>query len=336
MSKFSDDLAPIGGLQPLGGNVATQPNTEPTVSNGTPEPVGPTASPTLPPGIGYGPSSPALINAPRGPISHRPSYDDPEQASKIPLYVTGGVGLAALIGIVILLIPAPPVPPPTAWEPFTAADESFTCELPKEWNIHAMGKASTDSQPSIGDGVTAKKGNASIEMTVSSVTGLLTGQLLFGDDPIPSGVFNSRAAPIHRAHGKQFKNRFRGFKETKVTPTPQMFPKMTGVVMDKTGKEFVPDIRWNEYTAGGNQFGFGGKRHGYRVTVGGGMSIVNVICESSERDWEKMKPAFERTIVSVNEMRKMPATAVPMPGGGSMPMGGEVPGFGGSGLGGGQ
>ena len=79
-----------------------------------------------------------------------------------------------------------------------------------------------------------------MEITVSSLAGLLTGQLLFGNDPIPSGVFNSRAAPIHRAHGKQFGKHYRGLKESKIIPTAQMFPKMTGVVMDTTGKRTCP------------------------------------------------------------------------------------------------
>jgi hypothetical protein len=242
--------------------------------------------------------------------------------------------VAVLIGIGIALIPPPPVPAPTAWEPFVAADQSFLCELPKGWDIHAMGKASEKNEASVGDGVIAKKSNASLEMTVSSVAGLIAGQLLYGNDPIPSGFMNSRAAPIHRSHGKSFKNRFRGFKETKVTPTMGMYPKMTGIVMDKTGKEAVPDIRWSEYTAGGNKFGFGGKRHGYRVTVGGNQYILNVVAECSEKDWAKLKPSFERSIVSLNETRKPQGSMIPMPGGGSLPTGGSVPGLGGAGFGG--
>lgn len=335
MSNFPDDLAPIGGLQPLGGNVATQPKPETVNPPAEPAPAV-SASPSLPPGIGYGPTTPASLEAARHYSSHRPTYEEEQREKKIPVYIMGGVGVAALIGIGIALIPAAPVAPPEAWQPFVAADQSFRCDLPKDWQVTAMGKASTDPQPSIGDGVLAKKSNASVEMTVSSVTGLLTGQLLFGNDPIPSGVFNSRAAPIHRAHGKQFKKRFAGFKETKITPTATMFPKMTGVVMDATGKEFVPDIRWSEYTAGGNQYGFGGKRHGYRVTVGGTQSIVGIVCESSEKDWQKLKPAFEKAIISVNETRPRPGDNINVPGGASLPMGGNVPGFGNSGLGGGQ
>lgn len=327
MSKFSDDLVPMGGLQPLGGTTAPSPTVEPTIS---PEVPAVTASPALPPGIGYGPTIPAG----QGGSSYRPVYEDPEQASKLPVYVTGGVGLAVLIGIGIAMIPAAPVPAPTDWESFVAADQSFLCELPKGWDINAMGKASQKNEPSVGDGVIAKKSNASLEMTVSSVAGLIAGQLLYGNDPIPSGFMNSRAAPIHRAHGRKFKDRFRGFKETKVTPTPEMYPKMTGVVLDKTGQEAVPDIRWSEYTAGGNKFGFGGKRHGYRVTVGGNQYILNVVAECSEQDWPKLKPSFERSIVSLNETRKPQGNGIPIPGGGSLPVGGGVPGLGNSGFGG--
>ncbi len=340
MSKFSDDLTPIGGLQPLGGNAATQPPPPPAVSASVPSlsqsPVRLPSSPTLPPGVGYGPTAPSSPDGYRNP-GYRPAPpDEPEEASRLPLYIGGGVGLAVLIGVGLLFIPAAPVAPPTAWEPFVAADNTFLCDLPKGWEVHAMGKASAENQPSVGDGVTAKKSNASVEMTVSSVSGLIAGQLLFGDSPVPTGLFNSRAAPIHRASGKRFKTRFRGFKETKVTPTPQMFPKMTGIVADKTGKEFVPDIRWHEYTAGGNQFGFGGKRHGYRVTVGGNQSIVNIVCESSEGDWRKLKPAFERTIVSVAETTAPQGKMLDLPGDSVLPMGGQVPGVGNSGMGSGQ
>ena len=155
MSKFTDDLAPIGGLQPLGGNTVTQPKTESVPPLETPIV---SSSPALPPGIGYGPSNPALRHSlPPHSASYQQPYDAPEGSSKLPIYITGGVGLAMLVGIAIAFIPAAPVAPPTNWEPFVAADQSFSCDLPKEWYIKAMGKASTEKEASIGDGVLAKK-----------------------------------------------------------------------------------------------------------------------------------------------------------------------------------
>lgn len=330
MKQFSDELTPVGGLQAIGGDSA--PITPTELHHATNNVVTLSQSTAAVPPM-YGNSPGSFPQNQVHPASSYKSRDIGEDApNRLPLYIGGGAAVAALAGLSLLLIPTAPVEAPKDWLPFTAADQSFACEVPKSWEVIPMGKASSANENSIGDGVLAKKGDAMVEVTVSSIGGLLTGQLLFGDETIPSGVFHSRAAPIYKAHGKQFKKKFSQFKETKITPLMQQYPKMTNVVMGQTEKDLVADIRWSEYTATGNRFGFGGKRHGYRMAVGGNQYIVNVVCECSERDWVKLKPAFERTIASVNETRKPAPGMIGVPGGASLPMGGNVPGFGGSGL----
>ncbi len=339
MSKFADELTQIGGLKPLGGEAALTPKSEaPPVQPGT-APYAPRVVQPLPPGSPYVPPVPGgNMPPPTGALPTRPtSYpappeDDAEVPSRLPTYIGGGVAAVILIWIGTLFIPSAPVDAPTEWTTFTASDQSFACELPKKWEIKSEGNASTSTEAAISDGVTAKRGDADVEVSVSSVTGLIKAQLMFGDDPIPSGFAHSRATPIYQAHGRVFKKRFAHYKSKRVEPTPEMIPRMTGIVPDENNRELLPDLRWSEWTASGNQYGFGGKRHGYRTTVGGNNYIVNVVCECSERDWPKLKPAFERMIVSVSEPRKAgPGGGVAVPGGGSLPTG-DMPGFGGSGL----
>ena len=319
MKQFSDELTPVGGLQPLGGGAPTPVPVE--SSSAANEPTKPdTAHRSVRPEPYHGATYP----------SHHAAIDPP---SKIPYYLLGGGVVAAAIGAVFFVVPSTPVNAPAEWQPFTAADKSFACEIPKSWDVTAMGKASAANELSVEDGVIAKRSDAKVEVTVSSITGLITGQLLYGNDPIPAGTFQSRSAPIFRAHGRQFKKRFAHYQEVSVAPTNVMYPRMTNVVMGKDEKDLVADIRWGEYTATGNNFGMGGKRHGYRMAVGGNKYIVYVICECSERDWTKLKPAFERTIASVREIRPPGGSNIALPGGASLPMGGEVPGFGASGFG---
>ncbi|MBC8141271.1 MAG: hypothetical protein H7Y38_07495 [Armatimonadetes bacterium] len=301
-------------LQPIGGGSYSPPPPPPDLTQ-APVPLAPTEYAAQP----VRPTS-----------SVPPRYEDPD---KPPMYLYGIGGVVALAAMgwgVSLFLPSAPVDAPAAYVPFAAADKSFTCELPDKWRVEAMGEASAEAKNSLSNGVEARQSDAYIKVTNSSIAGLITGQLLYGDDPIPQGAFGSRARPIFNDHGKGFKKRFKGYKETKLSPAETQLPKMTGIVQVENTKDFVPDIRLAEFTATGNSYGLGGKRHGYRMAVGGSAQIVNVVCECSERDWVKLKPAFEKVMVSLAEPRPagLDRGGVAVPGGATLPTDGEVPGFG--------
>ncbi len=259
-----------------------------------------------------------------------PRYEDPDKPPTY-LYVIGGVAAVAVLDWgVSFFLPSAPVDAPTAYAPFAAADKSFTCELPDKWQVEALGTASAEEKNSMSNGVEARKSDAYIKVTNSSIAGLLTGQLLYGSNPIPDGTFGSRARPIFNDHGKGFKKRFKNYKETKLTPAEAQLPKMTNIVQVENAKEMVPDIRFAEFTASGNNYGLGGKRHGYRMAVGGSKEILCVVCECSERDWQKLKPTFEKVMLSLSEPRPagLDPGSVAVPGGAALPTSGGVPSYG--------
>lgn len=53
-----------------------------------------------------------------------------------------------------------------------------------------------------------------------------------------------------------------------------------------------------EFTA--SEGAFGGKIHGYRLTLLGGVHQFNVICKCKEQNWETKKPLFERAMQSIS------------------------------------
>ena len=307
----------MSDLQPIGGGSYVPPAAP------TPPPAPPAPMPdTIASATGYRP-------APLSAAPPRRQAEDPDNPPAY-LYGIGGVAALALLGWGgSFLLPSAPVDAPAAYVPFAAADNSFTCELPDKWRVEPQGRASKENRNSIADGVEARQSDACIEVTTSTIAGLLTGQLLYGSGPVPDGLLNSRARPVFNDHGRAFKKRFKGYKETKLTPTNSQLPPMTNLVLVENTRDMVPDIRLAEFTASGNKYGIGGKRHGYRMAVGGNAEIVNVVCECSERDWTKLKPAFEKVMVSMAEPRRAGMPGVAVPGGGApLPTGG-VPGFGG-------
>jgi len=304
----------MSDLQPIGGGNYSPPPPPPDLTQ-VPVPLAPTEYAVQP-------------VRPAGTVP--PRYEEDPDKPPTYLYGIGGViALAAMGWSVSLFIPSAPVDAPAAYKPFAAADQSFTCELPDKWQVEALGTANAEEKNSISNGVEARQSDAYIKVTRSSIAGLLAGQLLYGSNPIPEGTFGSRAKPIFNHHGKGFKKRFKNYKETKLSLPESQLPKMTNVVQVENTKDMVPDIRFAEFTASGNSYGMGGKRHGYRMAVGGTKEILCVVCECSERDWQKLKPAFERVMVSLAEPRPagLDRNSVAVPGGATLPTGG-VPGYG--------
>jgi hypothetical protein len=52
-----------------------------------------------------------------------------------------------------------------------------------------------------------------------------------------------------------------------------------------------------EFTASGGAFG--GKVHGYRLTLLGTVHQYNIICNCSDKNWERNEPVFERVMKSI-------------------------------------
>jgi len=287
MPDPKDLLAPIGGTKPEG----TEPGVSQTFSSldeAMPKlrtvagpasttqtaPVAPPAQPASPVGL------PAL-RPQREPQAAAPAYDQQpitptrpvayEEVAAAPnkRLIFGGIGAAVAVVAVaaFVLLHRGPAVVPSTYTTFTSADNTFTCETPNGWNTYATGEASGDKHSTKLNGVYMQSGDAAIEVTFSTVSGLVGSQLIFGKDPTPEAMGG-------------------------------MIPgKDTGTDLD-----FVPDARLYEFTASGNWLGFGGKIHGYRATMAGSNLIAAAECHCSEGEWEKLKPAFLHVIEKVQEV----------------------------------
>lgn len=357
---MSDDLAPIGGssnsqasensapsLAPIGGGGSGGANTMPTLGQiqqpvqQTPPPAGSSAATTAA-APGMMPPPPSGTAAPRPPVNPAggatasplpgtaypartpaaPAYEDPDSGTMRKILLGfGGVVLAAiLVGAYFLFRTPPPVPAPTGFTAFTAQNDSFRCETPNGWNLQPTGKAGvkTDNQT---DGILMTNGNAQIRITMVDIAGQMQSELLFGKEIVPESMGGSRANSLHKRSKKVFAARFKEFKET---PYSGGIPSKMGGIYFNDSKEMVPDTKMTEFTASSNRWGLGGPVHGFRASLGGGQLIAAVTCYCSERDWEKLKPAFLHVIGSVEEIRH--ANEDEEGGGGNL----GVPGGGGS------
>jgi len=322
MPDPKDLLAPIGGSKPEG----TEPGVSQTFSSpeeampklrtvagpastGQTAPVAPPAQPASPVG------SPALRPQPE-PQAAAPAYDQQPITPTRPVayeevatgpnkrLIFGGIGAAVAVVAVaaFVLLHRGPAVVPSTYTTFTSADNTFTCETPNGWNTYATGEASGDKHSTKLNGVYMQSGDAAIEVTFSTVSGLVGSQLLFGKDPTPEAMGGSRAAGVAWMQKRAVAKQFKGYSEKLMPDCPSGMGAMIPGKDPGKDLEFVPDARLYEFTASGNWLGFGGKIHGYRATMAGSNLIAAAECHCSEAEWEKLKPAFLHVIEKVQEV----------------------------------
>ncbi|HVK05017.1 MAG TPA: hypothetical protein VM490_16190, partial [Armatimonadaceae bacterium] len=222
--------------------------------------------------------------------------------AKVVMAALGALAIVLAVAAFLFLRPAGPVAVPTKFATFAAADGSFLLEAPDGWAQKPMGKAAPEGQRDhVGaDGIRMQSGDAHVEVTFSSVAGLVGGQLLFGDEIVPESMVGARSAPIHRSLNKALKSRYKNYQAKPVARVP-FESRMASLAATKDQNGLEMDLRLSEFTADGNKLGLGGKRHGYMAAIGGGDLIASVVCECKESDWPKLKPAFERVLASIAE-----------------------------------
>ena len=214
----------------------------------------------------------------------------------------------------------PPVPAPIGYEVFNAADNTWLMETPKGWAVQAMGEAGGDHSGTQRNGLVTASGNAQIEVTISTTAGLVSGQLLFGSEVVPEGLSGSKASGVSKLQKKSVAKAWKNYKEVKQAVAPNG---MGGQYLDDS-KNYVNDSRLFEWTATSNSYGLGGKMHGYRACEAGDDLIASVVCQCSERDWIKLKPAFLHVLKNIHEAEqpgKKRGMGLPGMGGTSIPGG---------------
>lgn len=281
---MSSGLQPLGGgLTPIGGGEEKKE---------TPAPVAPASTPAPPPG------------APRTPVSApntRDFYLEEEEAGRrrLPWLIGSGVLALAVVGF-FMFRPLGPAAPPAGATVFTAADQAFTCEIPSNWSKTALGTAAEGGGETSSPGVRVTSGGATMEVTFSTVRGLMTGQLLFGSDLTPGSMQGqSNALAVAKLQKKGFPKRYGSYNETKQPSCPSGM----GAVILNDEKKFVPDAVLYEFTAQGAGMHQRGAIHGYRAVVAGSTLIATVDCHCDESDWATLKPEFLKFIESIQEAK---------------------------------
>ena len=229
----------------------------------------------------------------------RDFYGEEEDAGRKRLsFIIGGVVLALAALAFFLLRPLGPAATPTEAASFVAADQAFSCELPGNWEKTALGTAAEGGKETSSPGVRATSGGGMMEVTFSTVRGLMTGQLLFGSELTPGSMQGqSNALAVAKLQKKGVKKRFGNYEETKLPNCPSG---MGASIIDEN-KKIVADAILYEFTAKGAGLHQRGAIHGYRAVMAGRTLIAAAICSCDESDWKKLQPEFLKFIASIQE-----------------------------------
>lgn len=339
MSDHKDLLAPIGGTPPPSTPPQSGQGQMPTLGGQQTPPSAPRSGPAPLGGVGGG-TTPGVFSPPVAPpvapppgtfnpntfgpgassgSTYRPPVVEEETGSntgKIRTIVFTSLAVSLAACAYFVLRTPPPVPAPTSFTEFTSADNKFTVDTPNGWVNTPSGEASGDTNSVRFNGITMARGSTQIEVSMSTIAALMSSQLVFGSGPVPEAMTGSRSSGVNTLQKKGFQSRYKNYEEHMV-PTPQT--KMGGIVIDEGTKKTRIDGILYEWTADGNRFGLGGKKHGYRGAFAGTELIASVTCECAERDWPKLKPAFDRVMTSVAEINPK-SKNLSLPGAGSVPM----------------
>jgi hypothetical protein len=161
---------------------------------------------------------------------------------------------------------------PSSYTEYNAKDGSFKCQRPADWETKGGGKGFYKAS--------FKSGPASIEI-LAKVTGSLLGDIAGGttsDEDVPEEL--RAEAQVHQFYLREAEEKFSNYEEKK----PEVINTELG------------EGRRSEFTASG---GMGGKIRGFRATVLAHDNCIQVIAQSPEKNWDTLKPAFEKVIDSL-------------------------------------
>jgi hypothetical protein len=170
------------------------------------------------------------------------------------------------------------VPAPTAFVAYSSPDGRFACDYPKGWEVSGGGKADL---PYSSTRFTA--GNAEIRVDTD-----LAGSL-FGDIAKAGGAgFGGDAeAPVAKIHPMGIRH---------------MKDEFGANYQEREAKSFqskgLGEGRKAIFIADGS---FGGKTYGYRATLLTGDRRVTVLTFCPATNWQALKPAFDKVILSLRQ-----------------------------------
>ncbi|MDX1934168.1 MAG: hypothetical protein SFU56_16325 [Capsulimonadales bacterium] len=305
MSDPRDLLKPVG-LQPIGGK---------TEKGGKIEKEETPPAPTPPADAYLRTAAPSTDNTPPDPARNLRRVIEEEEAQdngpRVRAMLFGGGALLAVIVLAAYVVSQLPRPASDVreYQPFSAADHSFTCETPKGWEAKATGEAAGVPLSSQENGLILRSGSARMEITMSTVAGLAHGQLLFGGEITPGAMTGKgNAGTVARLQRKGIAGRYIHYRETQQKDVDSEMASTEGLkelaAMGAAANirvDMEPDVRLYEFTASEPWYRLGGKVHGFRGVFGGGAYIASVVCHCPEAEWSKVKPVFLRVMKSIRE-----------------------------------
>jgi len=194
---------------------------------------------------------------------------------------------------------------PTSFAAFVTEDKSFACDAPEGWKrrtgssqairtfaVFTSGQAEIDIDADLQGSLHADILRSSQQMGGGSVGGLGDefGGGMGGGGEIPgAGALggpqgDARKPPIqilHEAGRGEMAEEHAGYEETEGQPI----------------QSALGEGRTSDFTYKGDFFSKTMK--GRRLTILAGDKLVKVVCEAPQRDWEKLKPAFDRVVASL-------------------------------------
>jgi len=213
-------------------------------------------------------------------------YEEEKKPSAPLLAAFGFVFCVSLALIYFFVAQKPePIPAPTGFVAYTAKDQTFKCQAPKDWDREDSGTGGALMASAI-----FRKGNAKVDIT-SDLIGSLMGDIIESGDRQMSGMLPGGMAPqarpavekLHLQEKAGMKSRIKGYEETEM----RAFTSPLG------------EARVSEFTGEKPGFPAPVKVRGYRTTILGNERRVTVLCECPEPDWSRLKPAFNRVIGSL-------------------------------------
>ncbi|NLE39618.1 MAG: hypothetical protein GX621_16485 [Pirellulaceae bacterium] len=174
-------------------------------------------------------------------------------------------------GMIVLAGCVEPVSAPTSYGVYNCKAGTFRCEYPDGWEV----KSASGRQP----WAKFTRGPATIHVGTSMLASMMAGPGL-GVVPPELDESLTPVALRHDAEKEAFAEEWSDFQEQ-------------SPVTVKTQR--LGDARKSEFTAAGT---FGGKIHGYRVTILGHDHRLRIVCTCPESDWTALQPAFDRIIES--------------------------------------
>ncbi|HPM81286.1 MAG TPA: hypothetical protein PLF81_11335 [Candidatus Anammoximicrobium sp.] len=173
------------------------------------------------------------------------------------------------------------IPAPTEFKTWDAKEGAFRVLYPADWEAAGGGKQGTQWAKFTKGGAMIKVGVGVAGSLIGDIaSGGLASANVAGDETGLTKEQQEALAPVTRVHELRKEEMAQEYGDYQETTASNISCKLG-------------PARKGEFTAAG---GFGGKLHGYHVTILGHNLRVSVVCTCPESNWAVLQPAFDKII----------------------------------------